>query len=133
MPRSDNSGTSRRKKEAGRSHKQKTAAGLAAGTQAEMPHAAAAPAVEESDGGGSSSSALPVRQLAALRWYTPNPIATVIPYELVLHAGFEMEAAELPPRGASQTQRDAVERDAVVLADADHDATMAELSMRHEE
>lgn len=64
------------------------------------------------------------------RWYTPNPATTLVPVELVLHASFEMEDAQLPPRGASVQQRWAVGEGAVVLSEADHNATMEALKRR---
>ena len=53
-----------------------------------------------------------------------------MPAELVLHASFEMEHAQLPPRGASALQRQGVELGAVVMSEADHDVTMEELKLR---
>ena len=50
-----------------------------------------------------------------------------------MHASFEMERAQLPRRGASTEQRQAVERGAVVLSSADHEAAMEELRQRHGE
>ena len=64
------------------------------------------------------------------RWYIPNSATTLVPVELVLHASFEMEDAQLPQRGASSLQRQAVGLGAVVLSEADHDATMEELKRR---
>ena len=61
-------------------------------------------------------------------WYTPNPASTIVPVELVLHTGFHMFKAKLPPRGASSQQRQAVGVGAVVLSGADRDATMEELA-----
>ena len=65
------------------------------------------------------------------RWYTSNPATTMVPVELVLQASFEMDAAELPPRGASSQQRQAVALGAVVLSESVHEATMEELERRH--
>ena len=64
------------------------------------------------------------------RWYVPNSATTLVPVVLVLHTSFEMEDAQLPPRGASSLQRQAVKLGAVVLSEADHDATMEELERR---
>lgn len=64
------------------------------------------------------------------RWYTPNPAEIVVPVELVLHASFEMAKAELPPKGASPQQRQAVRLGARVLSEADHEAAMEELRQR---
>ena len=64
------------------------------------------------------------------RWYTPNPHRVVVPVEQLLHASFEMESAELPPRGASGMQREAVKMRAVVLTEADHETIMDELKQR---
>ena len=65
------------------------------------------------------------------RWYTPNPATIKVPVELVLQASFEVEAAELPPRGASSQQRQAVALGAIVLPESVHEATMEELEQRH--
>ena len=54
-----------------------------------------------------------------------------MPCELLLQASFEMEAAELPPRGASSQQRQAFALGAVVLPESVHDATMEELEPQH--
>ena len=64
------------------------------------------------------------------RWYTPNPLKVVVPVEQVLHVSFEMEAAQLPPRGASTIQRSAVAKGAVVLSEDDHGVIMDELRQR---
>ena len=52
--------------------------------------------------------------------------------ELVLSASFEMqmEPAELPPRGSSQQQREAVALGALVLPEAAHEASIMELKQR---
>ena len=65
-------------------------------------------------------------------WYTPNPEGPFLfPCELVLHASFAMDTAQLPPRGASKQQRDAVGKGAVVLSEADHAAAVEELKQRY--
>ena len=65
-------------------------------------------------------------------WYTPHEstVPFPVPVEQILHAGFEMEAAALPARGASTIQRQAVAMGATVLADEDHQAIMSELALR---
>uniref|UniRef100_A0A7S0L8Q6 Uncharacterized protein n=1 Tax=Coccolithus braarudii TaxID=221442 RepID=A0A7S0L8Q6_9EUKA len=65
------------------------------------------------------------------RWYIPNPAEVIVPVELVLAASFEMEPAELPPRGASTLQRQAVALGALVLPEAAHEASITELKLRH--
>ena len=52
--------------------------------------------------------------------------------EQVLHTSFEMEAAQLPQRGASTIQRSAVAKGAVVLSEDDHGVIMdaAEATLR---
>ena len=64
------------------------------------------------------------------RVYRPNSATTVVPSELVLHASYEMEKVQLPPRGASWQQKEAVRLGAVVMSEADHDVTMEELKLR---
>ena len=64
------------------------------------------------------------------RWYIPNSATTLVAVELVLHTSFHTAKAALPPRGASSQQRQAVGLGAVVLSEADHDATMEELKQR---
>ena len=63
-------------------------------------------------------------------WYKEMVPTTLVPAELVLHASFEMEQAQLPPRGASSHQRQGVGLGAVVMSEADHDVTMEELKLR---
>ena len=55
-----------------------------------------------------------------------------MPVEQVLHTSFEMEAAQLPQRGASTIQRSAVAKGAVVLSEDDHGVIMdaAEATLR---
>ena len=67
----------------------------------------------------------------ATGWYVTNSATTFVPAELVLHARFEMEDAQFPPRGASSLQRQAVKLGAVVLSEVEQDATMEELARRH--
>ena len=64
------------------------------------------------------------------RWYTPNPLQVIVPVEQVLHASSETKAAQLPQRGASTIQRQAVTKGAVVLSEDDHGVIMDELKQR---
>ncbi len=66
------------------------------------------------------------------RWYTPSspPIRVRVPTRLLLHVGFNMAAAELPPHHASKHQKEAVAEGAVVLDEDDHEEAMQELAPR---
>ena len=53
-----------------------------------------------------------------------------MPTRLLLHVGFNMAAAELPPHHASKQQKEAVAEGAVVLDEDDHEEAMQELAPR---
>ena len=55
---------------------------------------------------------------------------TALSLEQVLHASLDMRLAQLPPKGASVQQREAVKKGATVLSEDDHDQIMEELRQR---